>query len=150
MPNQYTNGTAGLTPLERFFRYVDVTEGCWNWQGGKRRHGYGSFHYGKTVAAHRYCYETLVGSIPADLEPDHLCRNTACVRPDHLELVTHKENARRGVGPSSRWRNTHCIHGHEFTEKNTYIKKNGHRDCRRCHADRKYRYAHASTRRGST
>lgn len=31
---------------------------------------------------------------------------------------------------------THCAKGHEFTEKNTKITKQGWRACRRCHADR--------------
>ena len=31
---------------------------------------------------------------------------------------------------------THCVKGHEFTLQNTYRKKNGTRDCRRCNADR--------------
>ena len=135
MPNQHTNGTIGLEPLQRFFRYVDVTEECWNWQGGKRGNGYGSFYDGRTVPAHRYCYEALVGDIPAHLEPDHLCRNRACVRPDHLELVTHQENTRRGTGWARNGNNTHCIHGHAFDAKNTYIRKNGTRRCRRCHAE---------------
>jgi hypothetical protein len=43
-------------------------------------------------------YEQHFGSIPENLELDHLCRNPACVRPDHLEPVTHLENLRRGAG----------------------------------------------------
>lgn len=35
------------------------------------------------------------------LEFDHLCRNKLCVRPDHLEAVTHTENVRRGNSPSA-------------------------------------------------
>lgn len=30
------------------------------------------------------------------MELDHLCRNRICVNPDHLELVTHAQNLRRG------------------------------------------------------
>lgn len=43
-------------------------------------------------------YELLVGPIPEGLTIDHLCRNTMCVNPDHLEPVTHRENLMRGVG----------------------------------------------------
>lgn len=31
---------------------------------------------------------------------------------------------------------THCKNGHEFTDENTLITKEGWRSCRRCHADR--------------
>ena len=33
---------------------------------------------------------------------------------------------------SSRKRQTHCKHGHEFTPENTYIARNGTRHCRAC------------------
>ena len=35
------------------------------------------------------------GPIPKDLVIDHLCHNTRCVNPDHLELVTKTENGKR-------------------------------------------------------
>lgn len=48
--------------------------------------------------AHRYYYEQAhgipVGSLDSDL--DHLCRNRACVNPDHLEPISRGENVRRG------------------------------------------------------
>jgi hypothetical protein len=72
---------------------------CWIWQGGRDRRGYGRLttpDRRSPQLAHRFFYEQRYGSIPAGLEPDHLCRVSACCRPEHLELVTHRENVRRG------------------------------------------------------
>ena len=35
------------------------------------------------------------GPIPPRKQIDHLCRNRRCVRPSHLEMVTHRKNQRR-------------------------------------------------------
>lgn len=70
---------------------------CWSWTAYRSKKGYGSVAtgHGKTALAHRHVYELLVGPIPAGLELDHLCLNTSCVNPDHLEPVTGAENLRR-------------------------------------------------------
>lgn len=47
-------------------------------------------------SAHVVVWEEAHGPVPDGLELDHLCRVRACVREDHLELVTHAENCRRG------------------------------------------------------
>lgn len=83
---------------------------------------------GRKLMGHRLVYEMLVGPIPEGLELDHLCRNHACVNPAHLEPVTHLENVRRG----EKAQRTHCVHGHEFTPANTYLRKEGRRMCRAC------------------
>jgi hypothetical protein len=70
---------------------------------------------------HRAVYEILVGTIPEGLQLDHLCRNRACINPDHLEPVTKQENLARGNGVMAKnARKTHCKNGHEFTEQNIY------------------------------
>ncbi|UQA97673.1 HNH endonuclease [Streptomyces halobius] len=38
----------------------------------------------------------LPGELPPEQHLDHLCRNRACVTPDHLEPVSCAENPRRG------------------------------------------------------
>lgn len=91
---------------------------------------------GRLEWAHRWVYSLLVGAVPDGLELDHICRTRACVRPAHLEPVTHAENIRR----SSAWfaiaslngEKTHCVHGHPFDETNTYFRPSGGRSCRAC------------------
>lgn len=126
-------------PLERFWKYVrkNGPNGCWEWTGGKHASGYGSFSIrtGTKIGAHRFAYASLVGPIPGDMELDHLCRNPSCVRPDHLEPVTHQENSQRGMtglarGEELRTR-THCPRGHPYDEENTY-RNRGERTCREC------------------
>lgn len=124
---------------ERFWAKVAKAggNGCWEWTGAARNDlGYGSFSLtrGRTVAAYRYSYETLVGPIPAGAHLDHLCRNPRCVNPNHLEPVSPRENILRGVGaPARNLRKTHCVRGHEFTPDNTRFENGGRRRvCKQC------------------
>lgn len=80
----------------RFWSKVDASGDCWLWTGAPHL-GYGRFSRGRSGAtyAHRVAYELLVGPIPDGLTLDHLCWNTLCVNPDHLEPVTRAENTRR-------------------------------------------------------
>lgn len=77
---------------------IDSETGCWVWVRGRTTAGYGHFHFrGAYYQAHRFVYGVTRGPIAADLEPDHLCRNRACVFPDHVEPVSHSINVARGL-----------------------------------------------------
>ena len=129
--------------IERFWAKVKVVEsGCWEWQGHLNR-GYGRLRGDKKdILAHRYAYQLIKGSIPEDLTLDHLCRNRSCVNPDHLEIVTMRENILRGDSFSAKHaRKTHCPEGHPYDLFNTRYNLLGARECRICmKAGKKRRY----------
>lgn len=101
---------------------------CWVWTGVLSS-GYGSFRgQNQTVRTHLFAYEQLVGPVPKGLVLDHLCRNRACVRPSHLEPVTHAVNIRRGGNAMK----THCKRGHPLIGSNLRRDSKGRRQCRAC------------------
>lgn len=77
----------------RFWANVNKTESCWLWMGKLQKGGYGRATLnGKQMSAHRIAYEMSGAVIPDGMDIDHICRNRACVRPDHLRTATRKEN----------------------------------------------------------
>lgn len=107
---------------------------CINYKGTIKNTGYGIWRKnGVSIYAHRLVYELLVGKIPQGYTIDHLCRNKACVNPQHLEAVTQRVNVMRSDAPTSiNAQKTHCSNGHEFTIENTYRRKDGRRICKAC------------------
>lgn len=122
---------SGPTPIHR-----PELGSCWVWLAGKDTSGYGCFKLGRTRAAHRLAYEALVGPVPSGMQLDHLCRVRHCVNPAHLEVVTPRENTKRGEVGSNMRVKTHCPQGHEYTTENTYRAPRGDRQCRTCMAQR--------------
>lgn len=107
--------------------------GCWEWICPKKPGGYAAVTInGTRHVSHRLAFEVFIGQIPAGLVLDHLCRNTYCINPDHLEPVTQQENILRGIGRSAvNAEKTHCPRGHKYTPENVWINS-GRRYCRAC------------------
>lgn len=129
-------GRPPMSVKERILAYtsVDPQTGCWEWLASATVSGYGRImltrekKVHRSSLAHRAAYEEWVGPIPEGLHIDHLCRNTICCNPEHLEAVTPLENLLRSEAPSNTFRTaTHCIHGHEFTPENTQLVPKGRR-----------------------
>lgn len=85
-------------PLERFAAKLSASgSGCWIWEGatfGNSPNSYGAFKFeGKAVLAHRWAYENIARlDLQKGLEIDHMCRNSLCQRPGHMQLVNCQTN----------------------------------------------------------
>lgn len=126
--------------LERFWKSVSKEpheKGCWEWQGGKARRGYGRLSTrGGMVAAHRFSFwvhnKFLIDTLPIC----HRCDNPSCVNPEHLFQGTQLDNARDCLakGRFIGQRQNCCKRGHPFTPENTIIKpkRPTQRECKTC------------------
>lgn len=112
-------------------------DGCWLWVEYVDKDGYGRFRVAdKKLRAHRVSYELYVDEIPNGLVLDHLCRKTGCVNPNHLEVVTVRENTLRGINKKL------CTHGNGFS-----MCKDG--DCSSAYRQYRKKYLQDYRKRGN-
>lgn len=129
---------------DRFWGKVNKTDDCWLWTGCLADTGYGRLTYNtEQWYAHRLSYVLHKGEISEGLVLDHLCRNRACVNPDHLQAVPQSINVLRGLNKAGfeQINRTHCPKGHAYDLANTYYDKRNWRQCRACNRARSRRYA---------
>lgn len=149
---EYIRGTLD----ERFWARVEKTDNCWLWTGRISPKGYGQFDLeDRSITAHRMSWIMANGEIPEELEVNHLCHtrecmlgdncpHRACIRIEHLEIISHAENVRKGNAgyyerKIFRPKKTYCINGHEYTLENTAQYKNS-RVCRICACEKSRLY----------
>lgn len=124
---------------KRFWSRVAVgtPDTCWEYQGSRRSDGYGNFFaLNKHRAAHRFSFYIANLYYPPVVR--HKCDNPRCVNPHHLEGGTQSDNMRDAIERGRHYSaaKTHCAHGHEFSEANTYYRPDNTRECRTCRKER--------------
>ena len=110
--------------------YPEPNSGCWLCVASDSGNGYSKISVrGRLQYAHRVSWELHRGPIPSGMMIDHVCRTRCCVNPDHLRVVTPRQNAtENNVGPAaSRAARTHCP-----TCGGSYYAATGQRRCRAC------------------
>lgn len=128
-----------VDPVEKILSRCEIGL-CWTWSRGANDAGYGLISWqGRVWYVHRLLWTLLVGPIAEGLEVDHLCKNTRCCNPDHLEPVTPRVNKLRSGGMSGRHaRRDACTNGHPYTNDSLYIDR-GSGGCRVCDRTRNTR-----------
>jgi len=110
--------------------------GCWLWQGFRNYSGYGLTTYrGANTNVHRAMYQAHFGMrLETEQYVLHRCDVRNCANPDHLFIGSAKDNNNDCASKGRHYEGsrTHCERGHEFTLENTYVAKNGSRNCREC------------------
>jgi len=137
-----TTGTKRACELSRDLEsYIDKSSpiGCWPWLGSLNSRGYGLLSKGKLSSnlqerqAHRAVYISLIGPIPDGMVINHLCWNPSCVNPNHLEVVTPRQNSNyRNPDTCKMRKGGTCVQGHPYNSETVMRVRNGTDHTTRC------------------
>ena len=134
-----------------FWARTSVTENCWVWTGARSSLGYGRLTIwhpvmkkSVNVAAHRLSLAIHGKPLPAGMDIDHHCNNPACVRPDHLRPISHRQNLRKKTGAdiadpnlrSAYFNGKVCKRGHDLTATGRWNASSQQYQCRACDRER--------------
>jgi hypothetical protein len=76
-------------------------KGCWTLDTSIQANGYSRFRYGGRVdTGHNVMFNLKKGPLPDGMEVGHVCNTRNCIRPDHLQAVTHVDNM---IAVSKEW-----------------------------------------------
>jgi len=105
--------------FSRIKERVKIDSGCWVWQMGTDKDGYGMITFTmKSLRAHREVYRIVHGAIPKGMLVCHTCDNPSCCNPDHLYLGSPADNSGDMVKRKRNWKTVgeNC-HTSKLTEK---------------------------------
>jgi len=112
---------------------------CLEYTGPLNNCGYGKMWFeNKTDYAHRVSYILYKTSIDSGLQVDHTCRNRKCVKPEHLELVTPKENIARTIPYRTDAFYNRSGRAKVCQHNNSELYTNG--QCKPCNRERRKQY----------
>lgn len=106
---------------------------------GKNTNGYAHVHLSgggrsEMVKVHRLVARVFVPGEEPGLDVCHIDGDKLNNSAANLRWGTRSSNIRDQVrmGRHIHARKTHCVHGHEFTPENTYVRRGIWRECRTC------------------